>query len=248
MTAAEPALLRAIFENPDDDTPRLVYADELEATDPARAAFIRVQCELAGVWPDHSDLSHQGTGLCRGCVLRRRERELWVGTVRDQFRGALLIPSSPVAVTIDGIDQNVRVPILLVRRGFVESVTCSFEAWAGGECGRCWGQGVPARVYPDDTPCDACSGTGRTPSLADALLWRAAVTCPGCKGAGECYHCLGTGTVRNPDPPGPGCQPVREVAFTDNTSSQMAKAIFLSGPMLYAKLNYPDITFVLPGG
>jgi uncharacterized protein (TIGR02996 family) len=42
------AFLQAIIESPDDDTPRLVYADWLEEHGQAeRAAFIRVQCELA---------------------------------------------------------------------------------------------------------------------------------------------------------------------------------------------------------
>ena len=41
-------LLRGILDNPDEDSPRLVYADWLEAHgDPDRAAFIRVQCRLA---------------------------------------------------------------------------------------------------------------------------------------------------------------------------------------------------------
>jgi uncharacterized protein (TIGR02996 family) len=41
------ALLRAIVANPDDDAPRLVFADWLdEHGDPDRAEFIRVQCEL----------------------------------------------------------------------------------------------------------------------------------------------------------------------------------------------------------
>ena len=40
--------LRAIIEHPEDDTPRLIYADWLEENgDPDRAEFIRVQCELA---------------------------------------------------------------------------------------------------------------------------------------------------------------------------------------------------------
>src|SRR5687768_11840778 len=51
MTDA-PAFFRAIEANPDDDTPRLVYADWLDENaaseaDRARAEFIRVQCELA---------------------------------------------------------------------------------------------------------------------------------------------------------------------------------------------------------
>jgi uncharacterized protein (TIGR02996 family) len=42
------ALLAAILANPDDDTPRLVYADWLqERGDEERAEFIRIQCAIA---------------------------------------------------------------------------------------------------------------------------------------------------------------------------------------------------------
>ena len=42
------ALLRAAVASPDDDLPRLVYADWLEEhDDPGQAAFVRAQCELA---------------------------------------------------------------------------------------------------------------------------------------------------------------------------------------------------------
>lgn len=43
----EPSLLDAIHERPDDDLPRLVYADWLEERGDPRAEFIRVQCQLA---------------------------------------------------------------------------------------------------------------------------------------------------------------------------------------------------------
>ena len=47
------AFLRAIRADPEADLPRLVYADWLdEHDDPARAEFVRVQCELAKL-PDH---------------------------------------------------------------------------------------------------------------------------------------------------------------------------------------------------
>jgi len=46
MTDLE-ALHRAVLEHPDDDTPRLVYADWLEEHGDPRGEFIRVQCELA---------------------------------------------------------------------------------------------------------------------------------------------------------------------------------------------------------
>jgi uncharacterized protein (TIGR02996 family) len=42
------ALVRAICEDPDDDTPRLIFADFLDETgEPDRAAFVRAQIELA---------------------------------------------------------------------------------------------------------------------------------------------------------------------------------------------------------
>ena len=55
MTDRE-ALYRAILANPDDDTPRLIFADFLDENDePDRAAFIRAQVELAGV-PEYDPL------------------------------------------------------------------------------------------------------------------------------------------------------------------------------------------------
>jgi uncharacterized protein (TIGR02996 family) len=46
-------LLRAAFRDPDDDTPRLVFADYLEENDqPDRAALIRYQCEQARLKPN----------------------------------------------------------------------------------------------------------------------------------------------------------------------------------------------------
>src|SRR5215213_8574292 len=60
------ALLKAIIANPDEDTPRLAYADWLDENQPdkppspasgpsARAEFIRVQCQLAAMSPGHPD-------------------------------------------------------------------------------------------------------------------------------------------------------------------------------------------------
>lgn len=61
------ALLKAVLVDPDDDLPRLVYADWLEENgDPARAEFIRTQIELANL-PDHDPRYRQ---------LEDREHEL----------------------------------------------------------------------------------------------------------------------------------------------------------------------------
>jgi uncharacterized protein (TIGR02996 family) len=48
MIREEEAFLQAVIENPEDDAPRLIFADWLEEHgQPERAEFIRVQCELA---------------------------------------------------------------------------------------------------------------------------------------------------------------------------------------------------------
>src|SRR5436190_2525391 len=47
------AFLRAIREAPDDDTPRLVFADWLEERGDPRGEFIRAQCRLAQMPDDH---------------------------------------------------------------------------------------------------------------------------------------------------------------------------------------------------
>jgi uncharacterized protein (TIGR02996 family) len=65
-----PAFIRTIAASPDDDAPRLVYADYLDETgDPAKAAraeFIRVQIEKARLVPDTprwTELWHRDTAL-----------------------------------------------------------------------------------------------------------------------------------------------------------------------------------------
>ena len=66
----EKALLAAIWNEPHDDTPRLVYADWLDEHDrPDRAEFIRAQVELARLdeWDDADRIA----------ALRAREGALW---------------------------------------------------------------------------------------------------------------------------------------------------------------------------
>lgn len=61
------AFLHAIIESPDDDTPRLVYADWLEENgQPERGEFIRVQCllaRMAGEDPRRPGLQGRERGL-----------------------------------------------------------------------------------------------------------------------------------------------------------------------------------------
>ena len=73
MTDADP-FLAAILAEPDDDLPRLIYADYLdERGDPARAEFIRLQVGLARLPPRDP----------RGRPLAAREAELLAAHGKD---------------------------------------------------------------------------------------------------------------------------------------------------------------------
>jgi uncharacterized protein (TIGR02996 family) len=74
------AFLQAIIESPDDDTPRLIYADWLEEHgQPERADFIRVQCELAHV-PDED--SRRDPLEARQSLLLEDQGVKWAGPLR----------------------------------------------------------------------------------------------------------------------------------------------------------------------
>src|SRR4051794_30439631 len=78
MTPAD-AFLCDIIEHPEDDAPRLVYADWLDDHgQPERAEFIRLQCRLASL-PDRDP---------QGPALRQREGELLQAN-RDQWTAGL---------------------------------------------------------------------------------------------------------------------------------------------------------------
>jgi len=73
------AFLQAILENPDDDAPRLMYADWLTEHGDPRGEFIRIQIELARLEPGgrFEQLKEQEEALLR------RHREDWIASVRE---------------------------------------------------------------------------------------------------------------------------------------------------------------------
>jgi uncharacterized protein (TIGR02996 family) len=104
----EDALLRAVIADPDDDAPRLIYADWLDEHGRGeRAEFIRVQCAIAGLSP-HDE---------RRPPLRRAERRLF-----RRFAERWAESLRPV-VWCHGYS-----------RGFIEYVSCYAEPFlSGGE-------------------------------------------------------------------------------------------------------------------
>lgn len=124
-TTTETALLRAIAAHPDEDTPRLMYADWLEENDqPERAEFIRLQ-----IWISQQQHPHDA---CPGCGYEPadgyhhnspdcpyvRVSELWHGGIGDQFVTGDISASlcSPLP------DFAERHPVLVVARGFAETL------------------------------------------------------------------------------------------------------------------------------
>jgi uncharacterized protein (TIGR02996 family) len=96
------SFLQSIIEAPDDDTPRLVYADWLDDhDDPAWAEFIRVQCTLAKMGVDDPQRP----------ALQQRERELL------QEHGWTW-----------ALDLGPQVSAWVYRRGFIEGVEMCLEA------------------------------------------------------------------------------------------------------------------------
>jgi uncharacterized protein (TIGR02996 family) len=110
----EPALLAAIADRPDDDTPRLVYADWLDDHGAAdRAEFIRLQCMLAR---DHED---DPAAAERADELENQHRIRWLAGVptgpglrwsfHRGFPGRL---EASTAVFLDRYDRIAAVPWL----------------------------------------------------------------------------------------------------------------------------------------
>jgi uncharacterized protein (TIGR02996 family) len=87
MLPQERALLEVIREAPEDDLPRLVYADWLEenstgAAQRARAEFIRVQCRLAHLEP--RDPAYPELHCRQLALLAEHERD-WLGEWADRL-------------------------------------------------------------------------------------------------------------------------------------------------------------------
>jgi uncharacterized protein (TIGR02996 family) len=168
--------LRDIIDSPDDDAPRLIYADHLEERgEQARSAFIRVQCELARMGNPFSEAADS-----RYDILRRRERELLRRHVQDWIP-----PVSRLAVwthfaagrepQYGWLDKprgagGTSLPVTF-RRGFVAEITCHLADWCGGRCpAEGCVHGMITSERGEGFRCPACLGTGHAPGHGPALV------------------------------------------------------------------------------
>lgn len=99
------ALLAAIRDNPDDDTPRLVYADWLDENgEPARAEFIRVECESART--DRDSPAYPKL-LGRSDRLMAAHSAAWFGPLSDE----------------DVVER------IITRRGFIDTAVLAVDTF-----------------------------------------------------------------------------------------------------------------------
>src|SRR5262245_40576311 len=113
------ALLQEIVESPDDDLPRLVYADWLDDHGQAeRAEFIRVQVELARLAEEddeRAELEH------RERRLRKRHEREWLGALRESLHGWGFSRGFLSHVSLDA-EHLLRLHVSLVRDFPIDSV------------------------------------------------------------------------------------------------------------------------------
>jgi uncharacterized protein (TIGR02996 family) len=102
------AFLQAILENPDDDTPRLIYADWLEERDDPRGEFIRIQCRLAAMSADDERRSLL-EGHARALLARHQDR--WLGELRSCLNGWTFCRGFLDAITVPAATYVQRSPL-----------------------------------------------------------------------------------------------------------------------------------------
>lgn len=219
MTTDLNALLRAVITNPDEDTPRLMYADAIQERaapgDAEYAEFIRVQVAMARC-ADDPECTAEGLMEC-GCSdpecpwlvkenLKERERSLW----NLQTKGGAWVINLDVGVatahhylTTDAFASAPPNPSHSPRmnwsRGFVSEVIATAADWLAIADALIW--------HPSQTvkcPVKGCDngtiGRPRPGDIGGQWLGR------------MCDRCEGSGTIPRECPD--TAQPIRKVTFT----------------------------------
>lgn len=176
MTTRE-GLMAAILAAPEDDLPRLVFADWLEENGEAdRAEFIRVQCQ-EGYVPDWAE-GQPRTPAENGAFLTTREQQLH----RGLLSGCRLVGWDKGRVCYTKVENwpTVHRIDVMFARGLAE-VACSLADWCGGPCGHCrgqgrlwnggWGNRTTQIVQPEEMiDCPRCLGEARNHGIGPAVV------------------------------------------------------------------------------
>lgn len=139
MTSDRQALLAAVLAAPEDDAPRIVYADFIEENgdevDAAHAELIRVQVGIARLNLElHSD-EDCWDARCPGCRERRAFEDRQASVLRnhpverDMVRAFGVELKRGVSHGYGGFGANVGAVRWEWARGFVETVLCPCDTW-----------------------------------------------------------------------------------------------------------------------
>lgn len=228
MTGTLTDLMRAICEFPAEDTPRLEYADamdELHERATERAEFIRVQIELTKtpkmlppgqlVWSGASEnpvivgLTIHDTENPKWAGLYKREDELWGYGEPGSWSvdDPLAFPYSIRCIETETISKSTAThdPIVIYRRGFPSSITCTAQDWLTHADAIYW---HPEMVVK----CDNCDGRGET-RFCDAAGDMDDEPCLKCGGSLRGGYKRGDGRMSAPFVA--VTQPITEVTLTD---------------------------------
>lgn len=142
MPMIDAAFIEAVIANPDDDSPRLIYADYLEEQgEYERAEFIRVQVELANTpeWIEHPVIKEcpDRSGNVRKVewknprceALRRRERELFRRDFAKPLADILQLKTYGTHGNGGGHDSDPFGANWTWSRGFQETLSLPFAGW-----------------------------------------------------------------------------------------------------------------------
>lgn len=134
MDTDQRALLNTILANPDDDAPRLIYADWLDENEQAEhAEFIRLQIELSLMNPkecNQGTCNQAGYGPCSFCR-QRDELENKIDLIWNTLNktGPAISDFSAMRYVKKESDIEVPYPLSIVRRGFIDEIRCRAKDW-----------------------------------------------------------------------------------------------------------------------
>lgn len=196
--------MAAILANPDDDAPRLIYADWLEEQgDSDRSEFIKVQCELAKdkrtyrQWADGKEFVDQSIEELTKRVEEYRQ-EKWPNTY--SVSAIKVVPNLEEdelrrreRELLDGNEQkwfklpfnwivsrgpvvpNPHHGVVIPKRGFIAEVHTTLQEWMGQPCS-CYRQtGILRNPFDGHFTCKKCKGRGTLPGHGPAIVRAAPV-------------------------------------------------------------------------
>lgn len=121
-TGNDKALFRSIFDDPYENTQRLVYADYLEEIGQSeQAEFIRTTCEKYDPNPFSEKTFPYGVDSSRVIELLKTYRNIWF---HEFSNNVCLVPPNDREKRSGGT-------YLVVRRGFIDEVYCTLETFIG---------------------------------------------------------------------------------------------------------------------